>query len=474
MNALIEWLSHGCLLTLAIALALHLAPSMNAATRFVVWCLTLITVLLLPLAPALTWMWDAVGGPSQLSSRPPTMDTPWITLAPPPAWVLASAAGVWLGATLLGLGRVSSGVRALARLKQRSTRLPSSVTRSFHLWHERAPRSRPATVSSSPHFNGACALGLTRHPTILISDRLLTSLSPDALDLIVLHEQVHLDRRDDWTRLVQSCVLAVTGLHPAVRYISACMDTERECACDDEVVAHVGDPRRYAACLADAADAIAGHQGLVASWVVPNAGAGSLLTRIRRLLDGHGGRRTSLQMPAVGLFASALVAGLMVASHAGAWVRIGPFVPGALPDASHALESGDNVPAGLVSGLPATVTLSPPLTVVAGFGKTARRRPPSTSRVIAPLEAAEMPGVNPVALGPPVELELSAVELDVLPLPAEAIVLNTSFIPIAGNVRKIEKPRQNGWFAAGSSIHRAGLIVGSYFGRTGKAMAERF
>src|SRR5258708_30495663 len=45
----------------------------------------------------------------------------------------------------------------------------------------------------------------------------------------------HLARYDDWLRMVQALVTALCGLHPAVHFIGARIDLEREAACDDRV-----------------------------------------------------------------------------------------------------------------------------------------------------------------------------------------------------------------------------------------------
>src|SRR5207344_2937545 len=108
------------------------------------------------------------------------------------------------------------------------------------LWNQTRISRRRATVCVSQDVRGACALGLFGAPTILLSDRLVSTLPADALDQIVLHEQAHLTRFDDWTRLAQAGITALLGLHPAVRFIDMQIDLEREATCDDIVVARTG------------------------------------------------------------------------------------------------------------------------------------------------------------------------------------------------------------------------------------------
>ena len=77
-------------------------------------------------------------------------------------------------------------------------------------------------------------------------------LSDDQLDEIVMHEQAHLERRDDWLKLLQAIVNSVAG-SSALRFIMRQTDADCEAACDDRVVARTGDARRYAWTLAAAA-----------------------------------------------------------------------------------------------------------------------------------------------------------------------------------------------------------------------------
>ena len=46
----------------------------------------------------------------------------------------------------------------------------------------------------SHELSGACALGLSGRPVILLSTRLMAALDPDELDQIVMHEHAQLAR----------------------------------------------------------------------------------------------------------------------------------------------------------------------------------------------------------------------------------------------------------------------------------------
>ena len=67
--------------------------------------------------------------------------------------------------------------------------------------------SRDARVCVSADIRGACASGFLP-PRIVLSADLVATLDDEAIEAIVLHEYAHLQRFDDWTRLVQCAVRA--------------------------------------------------------------------------------------------------------------------------------------------------------------------------------------------------------------------------------------------------------------------------
>jgi hypothetical protein len=91
-------------------------------------------------------------------------------------------------------------------------------------------------------------------PRILIPDWLYARLTPGELDQVVLHELEHLNRRDDWTNLLQKLGLVLFPLNPVLVWIERRLCREREMACDEGVVRITQAPRSYAACLASLAE----------------------------------------------------------------------------------------------------------------------------------------------------------------------------------------------------------------------------
>lgn len=276
---LLQWLVTGSVVAAVAALAVRLVPAGAAAYRHLLWWVALVAVLALPFMPLFTLVPALPSAP--VASVPDAAPSALVTLVELPPWVGGVALALWGLAVVAAGVRLGLGVVTLRRLAAtaalaESGQLPATV-RSLRL-------ARGARVWLSPDVRGACAIGFLR-PRILVSTTLVAQLQPEQLEAIVLHEQAHLERWDDWTRLAQRIILAIAGLHPAVRYINRQIDLECEVACDQRVVARTSAPLAYAGSLALAAQ-VASAQAGVSSVLAPGASVsgGGLHQRVSRLL----------------------------------------------------------------------------------------------------------------------------------------------------------------------------------------------
>lgn len=517
MTTILQWLWQGSAIALAVWAVLRLAPRINAATRYAIWVVTLVTVLVLPivasLTPILTSVTSVRNGTETRGAESLPVVEPLFALPTLPDWLIASAIGAWLGSVLIGFGRLARGVVTVHQLKQCSRPLTPAVERSLTLRREwsRSGRRR-AELRASSSVSGACALGLLGPPVIVLSDRLIATLAPDDLDLIVLHEQVHLARYDDWATLLQSGIHVVMGWHPGIRVIVAGLDAEREAACDETVATRIGNAARYATCLADAADVIAARRLPAVPAVAPHAGGtGLLLARVQRLLDSRVGRRAALQRLTLCSGVIALATASVVS------VAIGPIV-------------GANAPGGLVTRhstphpmalpmdvsafgrppaehitplerLPIVDSVPPMRESVAGARRTSRAisfekpLPAPTATPSAQTDrAAETPQVTRSSATPAIDAaaDAGAVEAAALPLSARTLTgasvgLFASGIgeragaamsvapdsgPTGWNTVSRQVARQSA--AIGQRVARRTSALGSLVGRAGKAVAEQF
>ena len=197
--------------------------------------------------------------------------------------VLAAIEILWALLSFLMLIRLAGGYRELRRLKSGATPAPER-------WESRLRRlsaingvRRQTRLLISTQVAGPVSLGFL-DPVILIPWAFLDTLSDSELDHIVMHELAHLQRRDDWTNLLQRLFEAVLPIQPAVYWLSRRMSLEREMACDDWVIAATGTAKPYAASLAKVAELSQfGAAGILAAGAAGNQS--QLLRRVHHMLD---------------------------------------------------------------------------------------------------------------------------------------------------------------------------------------------
>jgi GWxTD domain-containing protein len=191
---------------------------------------------------------------------------PWLSLF----WI----AGVWV----FSLGHVASWV-SVCRLRRRG------VCCAPERWQKELVRlsaqlrlSRPILLLESCLADAPMVLGHFR-PLILMPIGLLAGLPAGQIEAILMHELAHIRRYDYLMNVLQRSMEGLLFYHPAVWWISRVIRAERECCCDDVVVAMSGSAHEYAVALAALEqNRWSGREPAVA------ATGGSLVKRIRRLL----------------------------------------------------------------------------------------------------------------------------------------------------------------------------------------------
>jgi Ca-activated chloride channel family protein len=302
------------LVSAAVWLGLRVIPrrGLNAATRYVVWCATLVVAVTLPLlylqlapfhpvkqppaqsvhdpagstlqaASPVDESVDAVETTRQIASQAPSHRSPMpVELAGGrwPEWIVSA----WIVTTTFMLVRLSVSCVVLGRRKARASAAPARLAARAEEWLARCGSTRRRVrlaVSSEIHAPMVAGLVL---PTILIPIELLAELEESELDQIGLHEAAHLARGDDYALICQRVLEALFALHPVVRWITRRIDLEREISCDDFVIQTTGDPRPYAACLTHVVELTGGvRASLVASAATEERS--HLATRVEMLLD---------------------------------------------------------------------------------------------------------------------------------------------------------------------------------------------
>jgi bla regulator protein BlaR1 len=158
-------------------------------------------------------------------------------------------AAVWLTGTIIVLlvwfARWRQ-VRAMLRYT-----VPASSCRELHLLRQ---------LQSAPGLSNSLALRLSNelmepgifgilHPVLLWPSQLSPHLTDGHIEAILVHELMHLRRRDNLAAALHMLVESLFWFHPAVWWIERRIVEERERACDEAVVAHLGSAETYAESL---------------------------------------------------------------------------------------------------------------------------------------------------------------------------------------------------------------------------------
>jgi beta-lactamase regulating signal transducer with metallopeptidase domain len=152
---------------------------------------------------------------------------------------------VWLAFTTQRLMRSAI---VLWRLKRPLSCFPELWQDRLTHWASVRTTGRSVQLVVCPGVRSAAVLGCGA-PAIALAPSLLAHLSDEELDRIVIHEWAHVQRRDDWMQLLQSCIKVVVGWHPAIWWLDRQLSIEREIACDEMAVTITGSAKNYAASL---------------------------------------------------------------------------------------------------------------------------------------------------------------------------------------------------------------------------------
>jgi beta-lactamase regulating signal transducer with metallopeptidase domain len=297
----ITWLWHGIALAAVVAFVLRCTPRLNGATRHMIWSGALLAV------AVLGWTsWPRAEVTDFAAS-----DAIYIPSAPD--FLISLFVGIWAALALVNLIRLVPALHSVYALRDRCRPFPQSVESRLSLWCEVRRHGRHADLMVCDSVPSATVLGLQR-PCIAIPSALIQALTIDELDQVILHEHAHIQRRDDWARLAEALLLSVLCVHPAATFIARAMNREREMACDEWVVAHTGQRKAYARCLARAAEIrrrIGNNSTLVPALLGRRH---ELVRRVERVLAIQGMPRRNVSLGSASV-ATCVIALMAMQSH---------------------------------------------------------------------------------------------------------------------------------------------------------------
>jgi beta-lactamase regulating signal transducer with metallopeptidase domain len=152
-----------------------------------------------------------------------------------------------------------------------------AISRKIRLWESAIART-PAVI------------GWIR-PVVLLPASAISGLAPSQIEALLAHELAHIRRHDYLVNLFQTAIETLLFYHPAVWWVGRQMRAERENCCDDLAVAVCGDPLVYARALTELEKIRISTPRLAMA-----ANSGSLLDRVRRLLNPQGDPASSPSM----------------------------------------------------------------------------------------------------------------------------------------------------------------------------------
>ena len=221
-------------------------------------------------------------------------------------WIAVS----WIvGATLFSLRTILGWVHVQKLRAACSKKLSQPVADIARRTLKRFPVSQTVEFAVSKQITVPTAIGILR-PIVLFPVSALTELSPEQLELIIVHELAHIRRQDVLLNLVQTVIEALLFFHPCVWWVSAIVRAERENCCDDAAVSY-GNAAKYAKAL------LCLENCRPAPELSMAANGGNLLYRIRRLAGGGNSVQTAPPSPwLAGVVCMLILCGLLASPAA--------------------------------------------------------------------------------------------------------------------------------------------------------------
>jgi len=288
----------------------------EARIRYAAACAALAAM---PVACALTFAIVWQGSPAASITHAPLLPpAPSSSLGTFAAWSAKSyslwawVVPLWLAGVAMFYLRGIGGWVAARRLRTAGVRpLSAEWQERFAALCARLGINHGVSLIESCITEVPVVIGYLR-PVVLLPAGMVTGLTVEQVETLLIHELAHIRRHDYLVNLLQSAVEGLLFYHPAVWWVSHVIRTERENCCDDTVVAVRGDARGYAG-------ALAALESMRAPEAVLAASGGNLVKRVRRLLRQPEGPQAS---PVTTLAAIALVAG--AATLLSAWQQDPP------------------------------------------------------------------------------------------------------------------------------------------------------
>ncbi|WP_425396568.1 M56 family metallopeptidase [Aeoliella sp.] len=255
--------------------------------------------------------------PAQEVSEPLPTDTDWIA-----AWQWATPwiVIVYIAGIVAMAVRLMMGLYGCQRLRKTAQPIRDpQVQQLLARLGERLRLKVLPVVAYSARVTTPLVVGVVK-PAILLPVAILSDLTTEQVESLLMHELAHIRRYDHWVNLLQRVVEAVLFFHPAVWWLSHKISVEREHCCDDLAIRWGSKPCDYAELLVRVSESQYRTVGLsvssAASLAASRGRPSQLRSRVLRVLGmPHAGPSIGLTRLGVGtLLAIAVTSAVLLAA----------------------------------------------------------------------------------------------------------------------------------------------------------------
>jgi len=268
---------------------------------------------------------DSLSKPAEVvgAGQPPAVVVATATDRPPASsqWT-AWLALVWLAGAGLMLARAGAQVAGAERLRRSCRPLEDSRVGELVAEARRAVGlARQVRVGITDRLTSPAVVGVIV-PTLILPLALITTLTPEQIRFVLLHELAHIRRGDYLANVFQLFAEALLFFNPAVWWISHQVRREREACCDALATELSGTPTDYARTLVRVAENVLNPPPVAApAFGDRRREPSSLNDRVQRLLVP--GYRPALRLTWRAMLTALLLGGaLLVLSAVGTRITV--------------------------------------------------------------------------------------------------------------------------------------------------------
>lgn len=192
---------------------------------------------------------------------------------------------IWMVITLAKCFQLSFGLYGLYRLKKvKASGAGEYWNERIDMLREQMKIKRHVQLLQSALAKVPSVIGYFS-PVILFPCGVLSSMSREEVEAILVHELAHIRRHDFLVNLLQNTLEIIFFFNPAVLWISSLVKVERENCCDDFVIRSSFNRRLYINALMTFGESVQQHQPVLVNSL---GGSGNyLMHRIKRIIYNH-------------------------------------------------------------------------------------------------------------------------------------------------------------------------------------------